>query len=225
MCRKIGVKRGDRILDIGCGWGSFAKFAAEKYDARVVGITISKEQVKLAEERCTGLPVEIRLQDYRDVNEQFDHIVSLGMFEHVGPKNYRTFFEIARRCLKDDGLFLLHTIASNESVVQCDPWFDKYIFPNGVLPSVAQLGHATEKLFVMEDWHNFGPDYDKTLMAWNRHVDARWDSLKDAYDERFHRMWRFYLCSFAGAFRARQSQLWQIVYSKNGTPDTYRAVR
>jgi cyclopropane-fatty-acyl-phospholipid synthase len=225
VCRKIGLKAGDTVLDVGCGWGSFAKFAAEKYGAKVVGITVSKEQADLARTRCEGLSVEIRVEDYRDTRGQFDHVVSLGMFEHVGPKNYRVYMEKVHGLLKDGGIFLLHCIGGNESVLWSDPWIDKYIFPNGVLPSVAQIGRATEKLFVMEDWHNFGPDYDKTLMAWWQNFDSRWPEIKGKYGERFYRMWKFYLMSCAAAFRARHSNLWQVVLSKGGLPGGYRSVR
>jgi cyclopropane-fatty-acyl-phospholipid synthase len=225
VCRKIGLAAGDRILDIGCGWGSFAKFAAEKYGASVVGITISVEQAALARTRCAGLPVEIRVQDYREVDEKFDHIISLGMFEHVGVKNYRDYFEMARRCLKDGGLFLLHTIGQNVSGVASDPWINKYIFPGGMIPSMAQIGEASEGLFVVEDWHNFGPDYDKTLMEWFKNFDAAWPTLKDKYGERFYRMWKYYLLTCAAAFRSRTIHLWQIVLSKDGIPGGYHAVR
>jgi cyclopropane-fatty-acyl-phospholipid synthase len=225
VCRKIGLKQGDHILDIGCGWGSFAKFAAEKYGASVVGITISKEQAVLAKERCKGLPVEIRVQDYRDVDEKFDHIISLGMFEHVGVKNYRTYFMVASRCLKENGLFLLHTIGGNESRLTSDSWIGKYIFPGGVIPSVAQIGKALEGLFVMEDWHNFGPDYDKTLVAWFQNFDTAWPALRAKYGDRFYRMWKYYLLSCAGAFRAREVSLWQIVLSPHGVPGGYTSVR
>ena len=225
ICRKVGLKEGDHILDIGCGWGSFLKYAAQMYGVSGVGITVSQEQAKLARENCKGLPIEIRVQDYRDVSEQFDHLISIGMFEHVGYKNYRTYFEMANRCLKDDGLFLLHTIGSNTSVLDADPWIDKYIFPNGMLPSVAQVGKAIEKLFVMEDWHNFGTDYDKTLMAWHENFERAWPLLKEKYGERFYRMWRYYLLICAGTFRARQSELWQLVLSKKGVPGGYVSVR
>lgn len=225
VCRKIGLKSGQRVLDIGCGWGSFAKFAAEKYGASVVGITVSKNQVELGREMCKGLPVEIRLQDYRDVHDTFDHIISLGMFEHVGYKNYRTYMEVARRCLKPGGLFLLHTIGGNESVTSTDAWIGKYIFPNSMLPSIAQIARAAEGLFVVEDWHNFGADYDKTLMSWHANVERNWLSLAPHYDERFHRMWRYYLLSCAGSFRARRNQLWQVVLSLNGAPGGYQSVR
>ncbi|TSC63987.1 MAG: cyclopropane fatty acyl phospholipid synthase [Parcubacteria group bacterium Gr01-1014_91] len=225
VCRKIGLKAGDRILDIGCGWGSFAKYAAEKYGASVVGITISIEQAALARERCAGLPVEIRVQDYREVSEQFDHIVSLGMFEHVGVKNYRTYFKMANRCLKDNGFFLLHTIGYKKSQLISDPWIEKYIFPGGVLPSMAQIGRATENLFIIEDVHNFGADYDKTLMQWFKNFDAAWPKLREKYGDRFYRMWKYYLLSCAGVARAREMQLWQIVLSKNGVAGGYESVR
>jgi len=162
---KIGLKKGMKVLDIGCGWGSFAKYAAEKYNVKVIGISVSKEQVKLAKELCKGLQVEIRLQDYRDINEKFDTVVSLGMFEHVGSKNYRKYMKKVFECLKENGIFLLHTIGKNESVSLTDPWMDKYIFPNGMLPSIKQIGNSIEGLFVLEDWHSFGTDYDKTLIA------------------------------------------------------------
>jgi cyclopropane-fatty-acyl-phospholipid synthase len=216
ICRKIGLKAGMTLLDIGCGWGGLAKYAAENYGVRVVGITVSKEQSLLAKESCRGLPVEIRLQDYRDLKEKFDRIVSIGMFEHVGYKNYRRYMGIVHRCLADDGTFLLQTIGSNVSRVCTDPWIEKYIFPGSMLPSIKQIGEAVEGLFIMEDWHNFGPDYDKTLMAWFKNFDGNWAKIKSRYDERFYRMWRFYLLSCAGSFRARQNQVWQVLLSKKG---------
>lgn len=225
VCRKLHLKPGQKVLDIGCGWGSFAKFAAEKYGAHVVGITIAQEQVELAKKLCHGLPVEIRLQDYRDLNEEFDHIISLGMFEHVGYKNYRTYMEVAQKCLKPHGLFLLHTIGTNVTTHSCDPWLDKYIFPNGMLPSVVQIGKAIEGLFVMEDWHNFSAYYDITLMAWYDNIQKHWADLQHRYSERFKRMWDYYLLSCAGIFRSRHGQLWQIVLSKDGVVGGYESVR
>jgi cyclopropane-fatty-acyl-phospholipid synthase len=171
ICRKIGLKPGMHVLDIGCGWGAFCKYAAEKYDARVSGITVSREQVELGNKLCKGLPVDIRLMDYRDLHEKYDRIVSVGMIEHVGYKNYRTFFKIAKECLNKDGLFLLHTIGTNRSEKTLGLWSDKYIFPNGMLPSASYLGKAIENLFILEDWHSFGSDYDKTLMAWYENFD------------------------------------------------------
>jgi cyclopropane-fatty-acyl-phospholipid synthase len=225
ICRKLGLQPGTKVLDIGCGWGSLAKYAAEKYKAEVVGITVSQEQVDLARKICGGLPVEIKLMDYRDIRGQFDRIVSVGMIEHVGYKNYRTFMEVTHRCLQGDGLFLLHTIGSNKSRTSVDPWINKYIFPNGMLPSIKQLGSAIEGLFVMEDWHNFSADYDKTLMAWDGRFEDSWEKLKSKYDEGFHRMWRYYLLSCAGSFRARKNQLWQIVLSKRGISGGYQSLR
>lgn len=227
VCRKIGLKAGDRVLDVGCGWGSFLRFAAERYGARGVGLTISEEQVRLARKQLACLPVEIRLQDYRafDDDEPFDHVVSLGMFEHVGYKNYRTFMRVVHRHLKDGGLFLLHTIGNDCTVRSTDPWLEKYIFPNSMLPSIRQIGQAIEELFVMEDWHNFSADYDRTLMAWHENVSRAWDTLPARYDERFRRMWRYYLLSCAGLFRARGAQLWQIVLSKGGVPRGYVSSR
>jgi len=225
VCRKLGLREGQRLLDIGCGWGSFAEFAARRYGARVVGITISREQAELARQRCRGLPVEIRLQDYRDLRESFEHIVSLGMFEHVGWKNHRTYMQVVQRCLTADGLFLLHTIGANRSGIHGDAWIDRHIFPNGNLPSIAQIGQAIEPGWVMEDWHNFGADYDRTLMAWHANFERHWGELAAYYDQRFYRMWRYYLLTCAGSFRARRNQLWQIVLAKGGVPGGYQAPR
>ncbi len=225
ICRKINLQPGEKILDIGSGWASFMGFAAEKYGVSAVGVTVSKEQKALADELYKNLPVETRLQDYRDINETFDKIVSLGMFEHVGYKNYRTYMEVVHKNLKDHGLFLLHTIGGNHSAKGNDPWIEKYIFPNSMLPSIKQISKAIEGLFVMEDWHSFGADYDKTLMAWYQNFEANWDKLKANYDEKFHRMWRYYLLACAGSFRARKNQLWQIVLSKKGVPGGYVSIR
>jgi len=216
ICRKMSLRSGMKVLDIGCGWGGFAKYAAEKYGANIYGITVSREQVIFANKFCRGLDVKIELKDYRELNEKFDRIVSVGMFEHVGYKNYRTFMKVVYRCLKADGLFLLHTIAGNTSVNSIDPWTNKYIFPNAMLPSAKQITSAAEGLFVLEDWHNFGQYYDKTLMAWHKNFTKNWTKLKDAYNERFYRMWTYYLLSCAGCFRSRINQLWQIVFSKKG---------
>lgn len=225
VCRKLYLAPGMRVLDIGCGWGGTARFAAERYGVEVVGITVSEEQARYARDMCRGLPVEIRLQDYRDVQGAFDRVLSLGMFEHVGCKNHRTYMRLVRDRLKEDGLFLLHTIGGNRSVTRANPWTDRYIFPNSVLPSVAQIAGAAEGLFVLEDWHSFGADYDRTLMRWHANFEAAWPELKDRYGERFGRMWRFYLLSSAGGFRARTNQLWQIVLSPRGVLGGYTPLR
>ena len=225
ICRKLGLRPGMRVLDIGCGWGEALKYAAERYGVEGVGITISAEQAAYASELCAGLPVQIRLQDYHELDERFDAILSVGMFEHVGVKNYRSYFEVARRCLGEDGLFLLHCIGSNVSRERTDPWIAKYIFPNSMLPSAAQISTALEGLFVLEDWHNFGADYDLTLQAWRDNVEAAWPRLDARYDERFRRMWRFYLAASMATFRTRHSQLWQLLLSPHGVPGGIRVPR
>lgn len=218
VCKKIGIRPGMRILELGCGWGSFARYAAEKHGASVLGVTVSKEQVALGKELCKGLPVELRLQDYRDVQGQFDAVVSIGIMEHVGYKNYRTYMQVVDRCLKEGGVAFIHTIGNFKSIKNGEPFTDRYIFPNGMLPSIAQLGEAMEGLFVMEDWQNFGPYYDKTLLAWHDNFQKAWPGLQEKYGERFYRMWRYYLLTSAGGFRSRKQALWQIVFTRLGTP-------
>ncbi|ALD43717.1 cyclopropane-fatty-acyl-phospholipid synthase [Serratia sp. OLHL2] len=225
ICEKLQLKPGMTLLDIGCGWGGLAQFAAQNYGVSVHGVTISAEQQKLAQERCAGLDVEILLQDYRDLDRQFDRIVSVGMFEHVGPKNYETYFSVAARNLKPDGLFLLHTIGSNQTDLNVDAWIDKYIFPNGCLPSVRHIAEASEGRFVMEDWHNFGADYDRTLMAWLENFKRAWPDLMGGYSERFERMFTYYLNACAGAFRSRNIQLWQVLFSPAGVEGGVRVYR
>ena len=225
VCRKLGLKAGQKILDIGCGWGGFLKYAAENYGATGVGCTVSKEQANLGRQLCAGLPIRIDLQDYRDAEGTYDHIVSLGMFEHVGRKNYRTFMRMAADHLADDGLFLLDSIGGEGSVWRTDPWIRKYIFPNSMTPSVEQIGAAIKGLFVLEDWHNFGADYDRTLMRWFQNFNVHWPDLQARYDERFYRMWKYYVLACAGSFRARSSQSWQIVLSKRGLEGGYGSVR
>lgn len=225
ICEKLQLKPGMSLLDIGCGWGGLAQYAAENYGVSVYGVTISAEQQKLAQERCQGLDVEIQLQDYRDLDRQFDRIVSVGMFEHVGPKNYDTYFRVAARNLKPDGLFLLHTIGANQTNLHVDAWIDKYIFPNGCLPSVRHISEASEGRFVMEDWHNIGADYDRTLMAWYENFKRAWPQLAEEYSERFERMFTYYLNACAGAFRARDIQLWQVLFSPKGVDGGVRVYR
>jgi cyclopropane-fatty-acyl-phospholipid synthase len=213
-----------RVLDIGCGWGGAAQYFAEKLGCEVVGVTISREQASLARERCGGLQVDIRLQDYRELNEPFDRVYSIGMFEHVGVKNYEVYMDVVRRCLRDpESLTLLHTIGGLRSRHQTDPWMEKYIFPNSMLPSIAQVAHASEGRLVIEDLQNFGRYYDHTLMAWKANVDAHWGELSGEYDARFKRMWDFYLLSSAGSFRARTLQLYQFVLSRDGVTSGYEA--
>lgn len=231
ICRKIHLKPGERVLDLGCGWGTLTKYMAEKYGCEVVAVNISEEQVKYAREINKDLPVTICLNDYRDdhlynpTKKPFDKVVSVGLCEHVGYKNYRGFMEVALRNMKEHGLFLLHTIGKNESGAYVNPWIHKYIFPNGILPSVKLIGEAAENLFIIEDLHNFGSDYDKTLMAWHKNFNDNWHLYKDEYGETFFRMWNYYLLSCAGAFRARGLQLWQFVLSPKGIEGGYESVR
>ena len=226
ICQKLQLSPGMTLLDIGCGWGSLMKYASQKYGVSCIGITISTEQIKLGQQLCAGLPVQFLLLDYRNLpNRQFDRIVSVGMFEHVGHKNYRRFMEVVARCLREDGLFLLHTIGNRYSVTYSERWTDRYIFPHGMLPSLAQIFRATQKLFVTEDLHNFGSDYDKTLMAWLENFERNWHQLRPQYGERFYRQWKYYLALMAASFRSRNIQLWQIVFSTNGILGGYHSVR
>jgi cyclopropane-fatty-acyl-phospholipid synthase len=220
VCRKAGLEPGMKVLDLGCGWGGLASWAAEKYGCTVLGVTLSKDQVSLGNQlwgpQGKGLPVELRLCDYRDVQGKFDRVLSVGMMEHVGPKNHRDMMSVIDRCLVDDGVAVVHTIANNKSLRHGTPFIEKYIFPNAVAPSLAQIGRALEGLFVIEDLHNIGPDYDPTLMAWWKNFDATYAEIKHTYDRRFYQMWKFYLLAAAGASRSRDGQLYQIVLTKTG---------
>jgi cyclopropane-fatty-acyl-phospholipid synthase len=225
ICRKLQLTPGMALLDIGCGWGGLARHAALHHGAQVTGITVSREQARHVERLCAGLPVSVRLMDYRALQGRFDRIASVGMFEHVGPKNHATYLGTVRRLLADDGLFLLHTIGTDRPNGRTDPWIERYIFPGGHLPAASELARAAERGFVIEDWHNFGADYDRTLMEWHARFEAAWPELKSRYSERFRRMWRYYLLTCAGFFRSRQGQLWQLVLAKPQRGDVYRSIR
>ena len=229
ICKKLELKQGMSVLDLGCGWASLSKFMAENYKVKVLGLTISQEQQRLGQSRCKGLDVEIRLQDYREVKGLFDRVISVGLMEHIGPKNYKTYFDIVNNCLKKDGLSLIHTIGGNRKVpYTMDPWLNKYIFPNAVLPRVSQLTEGMENIFKVEDLHNFGLDYDKTLMEWHKNFNKNWDKIKKIkpeYNDRFQRMWNYYLLICAAGFRSGSNGLWQIVFSKLNRISPYTAVR
>ncbi len=221
ICAKLRLTPGMSVLELGGGFGGLAHFMAAEYGCQVVSYNISREQVRYGRDLCRGLPVRFEEKDYREASQerdQFDRVAAVGLCEHIGYKNYRSFLELARRRLKDRGLFLLHTIGSNRSQTSTAPWVDRYIFPNGMCPSIAQLGRAMEGLWVVEDWHNFGPDYDRTLLAWWGRFEQAWPRLRQKYGDRFYRMWKFYLLGSAGAFRSRTLQLWQIVLSKGDIP-------
>jgi cyclopropane-fatty-acyl-phospholipid synthase len=213
VCRKLGLKPGQRILDIGCGWGGFARWAAERYGVSVVGITVSQEQAVLARQRCVGLPVEIRVCDYRDIDESFDHIASIAMVEAVGLRFLDTYMETVARVLRPDGRFVLHGFYGNEPVApQHARWLDKYIFPGGAAPALWQILKAAEGRLAVEALHRLD-GYDQTLKEWECRFEEAWPRLSARYDERFYRMWRFYLGISRAIFRARLCHVWHIVFS------------
>ena len=220
ICERLRLRPGLRLLDIGCGWGGLARYAASNYGCQVVGITISREQFRYAQRWCRGLDIEIQPRDYREITGRFDRVVSVGMVEHVGHKNYRTYVRAAAHSLGKDGLFLCHGICGDSSRVHTDPWIGRYIFPNSVLPSLARLTRAAEGVFIVEDVKNIGPNYDPTLLAWEENFRHAWPRFADRYGERFRRMWRFYLLSCAGAFRARSLHVFSILFSKEDTAKT-----
>jgi cyclopropane-fatty-acyl-phospholipid synthase len=227
VARKLHLSSNMQVLELGGGFGSLARFLASEYGCKVVSYNISAEQVAYARDLCRGLHVRFEQKDYRQAANEpdcFDRVVSIGLCEHIGHKNYDAFLNLVNAKLKAGGLFLLHTIGGNASYTSTDAWIDKYIFPNGVVPSIVQLGRAMESRWVMEDWHNFGPDYDQTLMAWWNNFNRAWPTLQNDYGERFYRMWKYYLMASAGSFRARKLQLWQIVLSK-GDVESYAPVR
>ena len=225
VARKLRLEPGMKVLDIGCGWGGSIHYFAERYGVAGVAVTLSPDQYDAARELCADFPVEIRLQDYREVDEQFDCSYSIDMLGHLGRRDYRTYMETVKRNLRPGGLHLAQTAGGDNSSVKADPWVNRYIFPGGHIPSPKQIIGAAEGVLVMEDWHNFTQDYDRTFMCWYANLSAAWENLGDGYDERLFRMWRYYLLSFAGAFRSRASQLWQIVFSHPGPgpgPDCIR---
>jgi len=225
VCRKIQLKPGELVWDIGCGWGAFMGFAAEKYGARCVGVTVSPDQAAYGRERYKDLPIEFQVKDYREFEGKTDKIVSMGMFEHVGYRNYRTYFEKARSVIKEDGLFMMHTIGQHYTSETIEGWIEKYIFPGGVIPSMQQIGKAIDDLWTVIDVHNIGPHYDKTLVAWYENFDAKWTRRNTPEDQRFYRMWKYYLLCCAGGFRARALQVWQFVLSPTGVPEGYKFAR
>ena len=214
VCQKLGITPSMNILDIGCGWGSFMKYAAEKHACQCTGITVSEQQARLGRQMCAELPVSIQLQDYRDISGCYDCIASLGMFEHVGHKNYRSYMEVMHRCLKSGGLFFLGSVGTDQAAHFQDAWVERYIFPGGMLPSIRLIGAAVEGLFILQEWHNWGRFYDQTLMAWFNNFRRHWSIIRTRYDERFYRMWKYYLLSYAGSFRARNIHAWQMVFSR-----------
>jgi cyclopropane-fatty-acyl-phospholipid synthase len=226
VCRKLGLEPGMRVLDVGCGWGEALQYAAERYGVEGVGVTVSKNQAATARRLCEHLPVDIRLADYRSLQgERFDRIFSIGMFEHVGPRNHATFFEVVHRCLHPHGLALLHTIGTQTGARVPDPWIERYVFPNSAIPRLDDVVAALEPWFTVEDLHNFGLDYVRTLEAWRERFDAAWPRLESGYGPEFRRLWHYYLAASTASFRARRNHLWQFVLAPHARDEAYRGVR
>jgi cyclopropane-fatty-acyl-phospholipid synthase len=217
---KLNLKPGMKVLEIGCGWGCLAVFLAKEYGCHVTGITISNEQLKGARERAAKDKVSdltsFEYQDYRSMDKEFDRVVSIAMLEAVGYQNMDEYMAVIKRCLKTGGLALVHSICANRSTKTAHQrWITRYIFPNGFLPSLKQICQFAEKKFVVEDVHNLGPDYDKTLMCWHDGFQAKIASGDIKRPEVFKRMWEFYLVYCAAGFRARTIQLYQVALSKH----------
>ncbi len=228
ICDKLHLEKGMSVIDIGSGWGGLLAYMVQKYEVKATGLTVSVEQKKYVELTYPELEIDIHLLDYQEYcsvsDQEFDRVVSVGMFEHVGLSNYKDYMMSCKKLLKDDGLSLLHTIGNKKTDTGRDPWIDTYIFPNGKIPSASQITNSFEGLLVLEDWHNFGLYYEKTLLDWLENFRTNWPKIKDNYGDRFYRMWTYYLLSCAGAFRAKKLELWQIVLSKNPTK-VYKGVR
>lgn len=225
ICEKLKIQPGHHILEIGCGWGSFARYATENYkDIKVTGLSVSQEQINLGVELCTGLPVELLYKDYRDHHGIYPRIVSIAMFEAVGKKYFREYFKKVHELLDREGIFFMHTIGFNTSDYT-SPWMQKYIFPGAYLPSMTHLAKATEGLFVIEHVENIGPSYAPTLNAWHSNFIENWSEIHELdpqrYDERFKRMWTYYLLQSAATFTTRIVPVWQIVMRKPDASGSY----
>lgn len=222
ICRKLQLQPGMRVLELGCGFGGLAIYAAENYGVEVTGYNVSRAQLELAREMAGDLPVTFHMADYREASGQYDAVVSVGMMEHIGYKNHRTLMQVIHRSMTDDAVALVHTIGSNASRLRSEGFVDKYLFPNAVSPSVAQFGKAIDGLLVMEDVQNIGPHYSPTLLAWWKNFDEGYDQLDHSvYDARFYRLWRYYLLAASGASTSRKGQLWHWVMTKMGREHPY----
>lgn len=225
IAEKLHLQPGMNVLDIGSGFGGLAYYLASQYQVKVTAVTLSKNQHEYACTHFSHPNITHVLKDYRDIrnDDTYDRVVSVGTFEHVGIKNYSRFFEIVFSLLKPGGFLLLHTIGSARTTTTTDEWIDKYIFPGGQLPSCRQILSSIEEPYVVEDWHNFGENYSRTLLAWHHNLVNYW---QDKNDSKRFRMWEYYLLSCAGNFEARSSvQLWQIVLSRNGIKGGYKSIR
>ncbi|MFN6980299.1 MAG: class I SAM-dependent methyltransferase [Brevundimonas sp.] len=211
---KMLLEPGQTVLDIGCGWGGMARQIAETAPVKVTGVTLSPEQLAVAEERAVP-GTQFLLQDYRDVTERFDRIVSVGMFEHVGLTNYDEFFATIARMLNDDGVALIHSIGRKDGPSVNNPWIEKYIFPGGYIPSLSEVLPAIEKAGLwVTDIEILRLHYAETLKDWNDRFQSQRVAVAALYDERFCRMWEFYLAASEMSFRHQGHMNFQIQLSK-----------
>ena len=219
IAAKLGIEPGMRVLDIGCGWGGMALTLAEETGAEVVGVTLSREQLKVAqrraEEKGLGAQVEFRLQDYRQIKENFDRIVSVGMFEHVGVGHYREYFDKVTNLLTHDGAALIHTIGRLDGPGSTNPWIAKYIFPGGYIPALSEMAGVVERTgLFMTDIEILRLHYAETLREWRRRFLERRETAARIYDERFCRMWEFYLAGSETSFRNEGMVVFQMQLAK-----------
>jgi cyclopropane-fatty-acyl-phospholipid synthase len=231
LCKKLKLQPGMKVLEICAGWGTFARHAAAHYGVEVVGLTVSKEQKAFAEKRCEGLPVKFILVDYRKLprahDNTYDRVVSIEMIEAVGKKNMRGYFSVINRVLKLDGLAGLQAIVGSG---KDDAFLSTRIFPNGHVPSLTEIARGTDGLLRLIDWHSFGSNYDRTLLAWDANFRKHWNKIKNLtnsageqlYDEAFYRMWRYYLLVCAASFRIGFNDVAQLVFAKSSAPATSR---
>lgn len=214
ICHELDLRPGDRLLDVGGGWGEFARFAATRHGCHVTSINIADEQIAYATEYCGDAPVEIRKCDYREISGRYNKIAVIAMLTHVGYKNYRLFMEVMSRCLEPNGLILIETVGGHVSQTNCEPWTDKYIFPGGMIPSLEQLDRSVEGLFHRTRISEFGLSYVRTLRSWHQNLLAAWPTLRHRYDDSTRLMFEYFFLSCAGAFRARDLVYWHVLLSK-----------
>jgi len=224
LASKLQLRPGMRVLDIGCGWGATADYLSTRHGVIVVGITPVAAQATHAARHHRHSDVSFVTTDFSNFTspKPFDRIYSVGMVEHVGPKNLKPFFRHCQDLLVDDGIMFHQTIGRRTPRASTDAWIDRRIFPGGAIPSVQQLSRAWSAGWVLEDFENLGPDYDRTLMAWLGLLEGKKDQVLDQFGEEMYRTFRFYFQYCAGAFRARELQLWQLVLTKHPAPYQYR---
>ncbi len=214
LCQLLDLKKGDRLLDVGGGWGEFAKFAATQYDCDVTSINIAQEQINHAREHCRDTAVEIVKSDYRDMTGTYNKIAVVAMFTHVGHKNYRVFMQTMSGLLEPGGKMVMETVGGLESKTRCEPWTDKYIFPGGLIPSMEQIDHSVRGLFKRDSVHEFGHHYAVTLQHWHRNFIEAWPRLRAHYSESMRLMFEYFFLSVAGDFRAKGLLHYHIAFSK-----------